>query len=573
MTKYYLQLTILFFAIFFSFLLFSSLIKHDIIEYEQKNELTKIKNYIENFEKNLNENISHYILYDHFIFKPFNLAILDKYHNIIYSDFKNTDFKNSNDFYSKKIIIDNENYTYIFNLNDYINYLNESSYWKGIIVYNNKTYPETALNPSQDKYELRYNDLLFYILSDSEFKRIFSDKIFLFFIFDSIFFALLALLMKKHYYYIINDIKSLTFFSQNPKNSEIKLNITESLLLKENIYKLQKNSDNKDQKILDLEKYISELKAKSKELIDEFIFSIKNPLQNLVDILTFNLSKDFEKNTIIKNISELSNIIDKFENIEIIEKIFPEKENLEFFDIHYFHKKLLYFLSYYLNNKKIKIIENISIKKTIIFTNKEKLYKALYEIFILLLKNKKEGLFEIFYTTSRISNKHFLEIKIIDKNNIFNDYILLLNSSSSLDYYNIESYSISLIRKYIKDLNGNIFLNQIESDVIIKLNIPIDYIELIKNYDFNNLKNYYLTALIERKYSLNQANTYLKEIINMYIQVLKNPYKNDVDKLKYHLFKNNFELMENWLEYILENYNDNNIISFKNILIKKLGSI
>jgi len=171
------------------------------------------------------------------------------------------------------------------------------------------------------------------------------------------------------------------------------------------------------------------------------------------------------------------------------------------------------------------------------------------------LKNKKEGLFEIFYTTSRISNKHFLEIKIIDKNNIFNDYILLLNSSSSLDYYNIESYSISLIRKYIKDLNGNIFLNQIESDVIIKLNIPIDY------------------ALIERKYSLNQANTYLKEIINMYIQVLKNPYKNDVDKLKYHLLKNNFELMENWLEYILENYNDNNIISFKNILIKKLGSI
>ncbi|GAB6188349.1 hypothetical protein JCM30566_00880 [Marinitoga arctica] len=571
MNKIYKQLIILFLTISFSFFFFSSLIRYSAIYYNKKNDLSRIKNYIINLDKNLNENVFHYILYNHFIFKPFKMSIIDKNNNIIYSDFENTNF--SDDFYFKIININNENYIYIFNLNDYINYINSTFYLRGAIKYKNKFYPNVAFDIFQDKYEFKHNDLLFYFFPSIEFKNSFLNNVFLFIIFNSILFFLLFLLMKKHYNYIINDIKILTSYSQKSEPFDTNLNIKESLLLKENIDNLHKTIERKNNKISEQKKIIDNLKIKNKELINNFIFSIKNSLQNLVDILTVNLSKELEKNTIIKNISELNTIINKFENIEIIDKTFYEKETFEFFDIYYFHKEVLYFLSYYLNEKNIRIIENIPINNSFIFSNKEKLHKILYELLLLLLKNKDKGNIEISYKKSIISEKDFLEIKIIDKNNTFNDYILLLDKSFALDYSNIESFNIFLIQKYLKDLNGNIYLNQIGSDVIIKLDIPIDYNDLIKNYDFNNLKNSYLTKLIEEKYTLNQANAYLKEIIDMYIQILDNPDDNNAEKLHKHLLKNNFYLLRNWIEYILKNPKDKKIITFRKILIKKLGSI
>ncbi|SHE74606.1 hypothetical protein SAMN02745164_01059 [Marinitoga hydrogenitolerans DSM 16785] len=553
---------IIYLLIVATFTFFIFLIKADIEKYEKNKEIMKLKTIIFQTDEKLRESIFHYIKYDHFNFKPFKLIIYNN-ENKVYTDFKDVE----NTFFYKKIEINNTSYLYGYVLPEYISYLNQFSDLNIILSYNNNLYPKTSI--PRKYFSFNFNDMTFYIIPDKRFYMLFFDKLLIFIIINLILFSLLLFFLKRTYYYATNDLRSLSEFITHNNDNKIKLKTKDGIVLKSKLSHILNEFENAEKMLFDFKKELNIVKKKNDTLINDLIFSIYTPLQNLVNSINLDLPNDLKKSSINKNISEINNIIEKFKYIFLFETTITKQSFFEFFDINKFHNELIYSLSLYTKKNHIVVKKETTLKNPIIFSNREKLYKILYEILTLSLDEKEKGSIIIIY--SLINNT--LEIKIIDKDNIFNDYILLLNTQNIFDKTNIKLYDIALIKKFIKDLNGKLFLNQTESDTIIKIEVPIDCIEFVKNYDFITLKNSYLTKLIEKNYTVNQANNYLNELISIYIKTLKNPTKDNIEKIKYHLEKSDFKMLQNWLEFILLNYEDKKIKIFKELVIKKLGSL
>ncbi|WP_129409915.1 hypothetical protein [Marinitoga lauensis] len=564
------QLMFIHLLIVLSFVSLIFLIKIDIDNYEQKNISKYLKNTIFQLDEKMKESIVHYINYQKFIFKPFKLIIFQN-DRIIYSDFK--DINGDNLFYSN-IEIKNKRYIYAYNLFEYIDYINLITNGIIILKYNNRLFFEKSLNvksPDSIKSKIQlfipYKKMLFYIIPDKNLNMLFIDKLSLYIIINSILFFTLFLLLKKNYYYSLKDL-NLILNSINENN--VKLNTDIGISLKTKIDNIIATLKNKENKISELEMRIKQIENKNNSLINDLIFSINTPIQNLVNSLNIKLPKDIEKSLIIKNISEINYLIEEFKNIFLFNSDRFEQGYFEFFDINKFHSELVYFLSFYIAKKDIKIKKNINVENPFVFSNKDKLHKVLYKILALILKEKENG--NIIISYSLIKNC-VLEIKIIDKDNIFNDYILLLNNQSHFDKTDIKLYDIILIKKYIKDLKGNTFFNQSGSDSIIKIEISVDYIDFIKNYDLITLKNFYLTKLIENEYTVNQANKYIEEIITLYIDTLNNINPDKISILNNSLIKNDFHIFYNWLNFIIKHKNNSNVEIFKNLLIEKLRNL
>ncbi|WGS65384.1 hypothetical protein [Marinitoga aeolica] len=567
------QLMLIYLFIVLSFISLIFLIKIDIDNYEQKNLKNYLKNTIFQLDEKVKKNIEHYINYQKFTFKPFKLAIYQN-DKIIYSDFKNI---NDNNFFYSEIEIKNKKYIYTYSLLEYIDYLNLISNSNIILKYNNKLFfKNNFYTNSSDSIKsaiqifIPYKKMLFYIVPDKNLNILFMDKLSLYIIVNSILFFILFLILKKNYFYSIKDLNLILNSINGNNKKNIKLNTDIGISLKEKIDNIINTLKNKENKISELKIHIKQIENKNNSLINDLIFSINTPIQNLINSLNIKLSKDIEKSLIIKNISEINYLMEEFKNAFFFSSDKFVQNCFEFFDINKFHSELVYFLSFYLSKKTVNIKKHMNIKNSIVFSNKDKLYKVLYKILTLILKEKESGNIIISYS---LIKSGVLEVKIIDKDNIFNDYILLLNKQIPLDKTDIKLYDIMLIKKYIKDLKGIIFLNQNDSDLIIKIEISVDYIDFIKNYDLNNLKNLYLTKLIESEYTVSQANKYIKEIIALSIDVLNNFNPDKINILKNYLIKNDFHIFYNWINFIIEYKDDSNVAVFKNLLIEKLRSL
>ncbi|KLO23955.1 MULTISPECIES: hypothetical protein [unclassified Marinitoga] len=561
MKKYTIFLILNFLAIITTFIVFVFSIKYNIENYEQIKDINYLKNVIIAIDNNLKENIFHYVKYNHILLKPFKL-ILYKNNKIVFSDFENPDNK---DFYFNNIEIGNDLYSYGYDLSEYVKYINNFFDSLIFLEYNNKFYPESLPNTNYKK--LKLNDIYFYIIFNKNFTTLLDQELPIFITINILLFSLLLFLIYKIFALSNKELNNLFLFLENNENIELKTK--EGIFLKEKIKHIINESKNKKKEVEELKTEIKKINTNHNNLINEFIFYINTPLQTLINSISLNLSEDIEKKIITNIISEINIIINKFKTIFYHEYNVSNQNFFEFFDINEFHSNLIYFLSIYIDKNDITVEKEINTKNKFVFTNKNKLYKVIYEILLLIFMDKSGGRINILYT----STDNFLEIKIIDNDNIFNDYILLLNNKSLFDKSNMESYKIESILKYIDDLNGKIFLTQSASNSIIKIEIPIDINEFIINFDFNALKSLYLAKLIEKKYTINQAEKYLYEFLSIYVDVLKNPQNDTLNDLIAVLEKNDFYLLTNWLKFILKYPDNKNIVQFKNLLIKKLESL
>lgn len=558
MRKYFVLLISVFLSMIATFFIFIYSLKHDIISNEIKINEKFLKEEIINLEYNIEKSIYSYIKNHTFTFKPIKLAIYKK-SDIIYSDFASTSDVNTKTFFQKSIEIDDTQYTYYFSIIDYTNFIRTFLIKNIIIQYKNEFYPNTYKRLLIHYKKFSYQDINYYIFYSGEIsKSIFNRYILFFVLINGILFILILFSLIKINSINLQDMRLLTTEFKNIENLELKSPYGK--ILKNKISKYIEEIKEKDNEIILIKNEIDEIKDKNDTLLNDLIFSINNPLQNLFYLTSTN---SINKENILNEIDEINRIINKFKNIYLYES---NNNFLKFIDIKKLYNSLSYYLSSIISKKNIILKKSINVNNTYIFSDEEKLFGLLYELSHLIISEKNEGILTYSFNFSN----DILEIKIIDHDNIFNDYLLMLNKDIFIDKSNFKMYNIALIKRYISDLKGNIFLNISNGDSIIKIELPINYINFFENLDIYELKKYYITKFIEHKYSVNQANKFFDEIISLYIKVLKYHQESDINILTSLLKKNKIYILLNWLNYILKNPDD---VKLKDTIIRKLEGI
>jgi hypothetical protein len=555
MRKYFILLLTVYLSIIATFLVFIYSLKYNIILNEIEVKETFLKDVIINLENNIEESIYNYIKNHTFIFKPIKLAIYEK-SDSIYSDFENTSTVNSKNFFQKTIEIDDVQYTYYFSIIEYTDFIRTYFDKNVIIKFQNEFYPNIDKSVLSHYKKFSYQNIEYYVFYSGEISKSIFNRYILFFVFiNSILFIIILLSLIKINNINLQDMRLLATEFKNIENLE--LNSTYGKILKDRIYKYLEDIKEKENEIILLKNEIDEIKNKNDSLLNDLIFSINNPLQNLFYLTSTN---SINKENILNEIDEINRIINKFKIIYLYES---NSNFFKFIDIKKMYNSLSYYLSSIISKKNIILKKSINVKNAYIFSDEEKLFVLLYELSHLIITEKNDGM--LTYSFNLVND--VLEIKIIDHDNIFNDYLLMLNKDIFIDKYNFKMYNIALIKRYISDLNGNIFLNISNGNSVIKIELPINYINFFENLDLSKLKNFYITKFIEHKYSVNQANKFIDEIISLYIKVLKYDQESDINTLIFLLKKNKMYILLNWLNYILKNPNDKKL---KDTIIKKL---
>jgi hypothetical protein len=545
MKKLYTYLFSVYILIIISIFSYTFLVNNEIKDHNQRIEKEYLKNFIIQTDKKLMENAYNYIKNGYFTFKPFGIIIKDN-DNIIFSD-----IANENNLMRKKIEINNKFYEFGYYIEDYINYIKSFTGIDLIILYNNKTYPiNVNIKNLENTLYVYYDNATFYIINSLKFNNPYFS---LYIIFLISFFIILYIFIRKFSIYSKSDVLNIIEFI---KKGDIKedLKTPEAKLLKEKIIEII----DKKNELFDISENLKTEFEKTIErynnIMNDFIFSISNKLQNISNYIYLPNKNKYE--IINKNINEISTLVDKYK-IQLDFKNTEENiENYEFFNIEYLHNELVYYLSQYLND--VKIIKQINLKNNIVFGNKKMIYLLLYDILVLILSNKTYGNIKINYSII----EEELEMKIIDENNISNEYLLLLKNRAN--YSNID-----LIYKYLNNIKGKIYINQIEKNSIINIRIPLDILDFLNKFDIKKVINNYTVELIEKDYTLNKANKYIKELLSLYINTLEDPNKENIEKIKKMLKENKIKILNDLLEYILQ-IQDEKITS---ILISKLKSI
>ncbi|KAF2956026.1 hypothetical protein [Marinitoga sp. 38H-ov] len=522
----------------FTFIIF---IYSEVKTYNQNIERNYVRNFIIQTDKKIIENVYNYIKYNYFNFKPFHI-IIKKSNNI-------SDIENKDGLITKNIEVDNNIYEFSYSIEDYLNYIKLFTGKDIIIYYNNKTYPVSInLNNLNNKLSINYENIDFYILNTNNFNERYSH---FFMTILVLIFIVLYIIIHRIYYYSKLDILNIIEFI-NKRDDNIKLNTQEGNILKENITKIIDKNKKLESISEDLKNEFNKNIERYNNIINDFIIDISNKLQNISNYIY--LPNKNKEEIINKNINELSNIIDKYIILlDFKQKLENDIENYDFFNLDELLNEIIYYLSQNLYNITIKKQNNLI--NNIIFGNKKLIYLLLYDILVLILSNKSHGNIILKYYV--IDGE--LEIKIIDENNIYNEYLILLKNKSN-------HLNIDLIYKYLNNLNGNIYINQDSKNNIIIIRIPISIINFLNKYDFKKLFKNYTLELIEKKYTLNKANIYINELLFSYIETLKNPTSENVEKIKKILKDHKFDLLNNLLDYIIQN-NDEKI---RNLLISKL---
>ncbi|APT75467.1 hypothetical protein LN42_02965 [Marinitoga sp. 1137] len=555
---------------------FSIYIKNELNIFVADQHQTAIKNEFLKLNNKIESGISSYLKNKNFTFKILDIIIWDENKHIVYNDFYINSINEINKklFIIKSLIIKNKKYFYAYRVSDLIDFLNAFTplpiiaVKKGIYINKSGEINETFFDSDLIKI-LTFNNIDFYFLKKVQFLDIFEPHIILIYVL-LLFFELLMLyfLIKYTKEYTTIDLK---FLNENfDKLEEVEPKLDEALKLKNKIIKTQTELKNSLEGIEELREQMETLYVSYKSFINDFSHMINNPLQNILDYIFLNGGDEKSIKIINNNIIEIRNIVRKFQDISKF--VYLENDNtlFIFFKLNGLHNELIYSISPILNNKNIKIISEIKTEKEYVFSNKNAIFRIMYELLSMLLQNSDNCDITIEY----IMLKNNLEIKITTTDTLLNDFLLLFNNKNITKIINFEVYGVLIIKEYLKILRATYYINQTSENTSILFRIPINYKEFFDKFDFENLKSRYIEYLVEKKYTVLQAEELINEILELYIEILKETNINnskEVGRLKDYL--NNYEFTElyNWLNYIEQNPEDKDVLFFKKILLEKLS--
>ncbi|NUU97124.1 HAMP domain-containing histidine kinase [Marinitoga sp. 1138] len=555
---------------------FSIYIKNELNIFVADQHQTAIKNEFLKLNNKIESGISSYLKNKNFTFKILDIIIWDENKHIVYNDFYINSINEINKklFIIKSLIIKNKKYFYAYRVSDLIDFLNAFTplpiiaVKKGIYINKSGEINEIFFDSDLIKI-LTFNNIDFYFLKKVQFLDIFEPHIILIYVL-LLFFELLMLyfLIKYTKEYTTIDLK---FLNENfDKLEEVEPKLDEALKLKNKIIKTQTELKNSLEGIEELREQMETLYVSYKSFINDFSHMINNPLQNILDYIFLNGGDEKSIKIINNNIIEIRNIVRKFQDISKF--VYLENDNtlFIFFKLNGLHNELIYSISPILNNKNIKIISEIKTEKEYVFSNKNAIFRIMYELLSMLLQNSDNCDITIEY----IMLKNNLEIKITTTDTLLNDFLLLFNNKNITKIINFEVYGVLIIKEYLKILRATYYINQTSENTSILFRIPINYKEFFDKFDFENLKSRYIEYLVEKKYTVLQAEELINEILELYIEILKETNINnskEVGRLKDYL--NNYEFTElyNWLNYIEQNPEDKDVLFFKKILLEKLS--
>ncbi|AEX84960.1 hypothetical protein XO10_02655 [Marinitoga sp. 1135] len=555
---------------------FSIYIKNELNIFVADQHQTAIKNEFLKLNNKIESGISSYLKNKNFTFKILDIIIWDENKHIVYNDFYINSINEINKklFIIKSLIIKNKKYFYAYRVSDLIDFLNAFTplpiiaVKKGIYINKSGEINEIFFDNDLIKI-LTFNNIDFYFLKKVQFLDIFEPHIILIYVL-LLFFELLMLyfLIKYTKEYTTIDLK---FLNENfDKLEEVEPKLDEALKLKNKIIKTQTELKNSLEGIEELREQMETLYVSYKSFINDFSHMINNPLQNILDYIFLNGGDEKSIKIINNNIIEIRNIVRKFQDISKF--VYLENDNtlFIFFKLNGLHNELIYSISPILNNKNIKIISEIKTEKEYVFSNKNAIFRIMYELLSMLLQNSDNCDITIEY----IMLKNNLEIKITTTDTLLNDFLLLFNNKNITKIINFEVYGVLIIKEYLKILRATYYINQTSENTSILFRIPINYKEFFDKFDFENLKSRYIEYLVEKKYTVLQAEELINEILELYIEILKETNINnskEVGRLKDYL--NNYEFTElyNWLNYIEQNPEDKDVLFFKKILLEKLS--